>query len=114
MLRATNATRAAHGLPRLRLDRIVAPLTQGHTRVMADEHRLFHTPDVGRYLNHVGRWHRWGENIGWTSGSIRDLERAFMASPDHRVHVLSRSFHHVAVGAVSSGGKIWVTLFFYG
>ena len=114
LFKATNASRFRFGLPRLALDRDASTLAQRHSRAMARAHRLFHSSDPGRYLRGVGRWSNWGENIGWTSASVDDLQKAFMNSSVHRGHILSRSFRHVAVGAVLSGHKIWVTLFFYG
>ena len=41
----------------------------------------------------------WGENIGWTTGDIADLQRAFMRSPVHRENILDGRFRRVAVGA---------------
>jgi uncharacterized protein YkwD len=114
LFKATNASRFRFGLPRLALNRDASVLAQRHSRAMARSHRLFHSSDPGRYLHGVGRWSNWGENIGWTSASVDDLQKAFMNSSVHRGHILSRSFRHVAVGAVLSGHKIWVTLFFYG
>ncbi len=114
MLRVTNESRRRFGLGRLRLDRTASVVARRHTLAMVREHRLFHSTDTSRYLRTVGRWSAWGENIGWTTGGVTDLQKAFMQSPVHRVHILSRSFHHVAVGAVRVGTKLWVTLFFYG
>jgi len=68
---------------------------------------------IGPYLMGAGRVYTWRENIGWTTGGVPDLERAFLASSEHRTHILSRSFRHVAVGALLRGHRLWVTLFFY-
>jgi uncharacterized protein YkwD len=56
----------------------------------------------------------WGENVGVTTGSVAHLESMFMHSPVHRANILNPGFSHVAVGAIRSGGKLWVTVFFYG
>lgn len=114
LFKATNASRFRFGLPRLALDRDASDVAHHHSATMARLHRLFHSTDPGRYLHGVGRWSMWGENIGWTSASVDDLQKAFMNSSVHRSHILSRSFRHVAVGAVVAGHRIWVTLFFYG
>jgi uncharacterized protein YkwD len=114
MFLATNHSRRAHGVPRLDRNRALSELAERHARAMARQGRLFHTRDVSIYLDKVKSWSRWGENIGWTSGDVADLERAFMHSSEHRANILSRAFHHVAVGAVRRNGKIWVSLFFYG
>ncbi len=114
LLRATNESRRRFGLKRLRLDRDASVVARRHSLAMARAHRLYHSTDTSRYLRGAGRWSAWGENIGWTTGDVGDLQKAFMHSSVHRVHILSRSFHHVAIGAVQMGGKLWVTLFFYG
>jgi len=114
MLRATNASRRRHGERGLVLDWRLSLVARRHARAMARAHRLFHTSSIGVYLNGVGRWSAWGENIGWTTGSVGLLESAFMASPVHREHILSRTFHHVAVGTVIVRHQLWVSIFFYG
>ncbi len=114
LFRDTNASRRHNGLPTLRRNRELTDLVEQHSRAMARSHNLFHTTRVGRYLSHVGRWHAWGENIGWTGGSLDGLHRAFMRSYEHRANILSRNFHHVALGVVRVGGKLWATVFFYG
>jgi len=114
MFRATNASRARYGMRRFTLNWSLSAIARSHAMAMARANRLFHTSRVGRYLNGVGRWSAWGENIGWTTGGVGLLEQAFMASAIHRSHVLSHVFHHVAVGAVHVGNRIWVSLFFYG
>lgn len=114
MFRATNASRGHFGLHRFSLNWKLSLVARHHAMAMAKQHRLFHTSRVGRYLDGVGRWSAWGENIGWTTGDVGLLEQAFMNSAIHRSHILSHVFHHVAVGAVHVGNKIWVSLFFYG
>lgn len=114
MFRATNQTRSRLGLPRYQLDRTKSRIAADHCLRMAHQHRLFHTTDISRYLRGVGRWSGWAENIGWTTGGVNDLEKAFMGSADHRPHIVSGLYRHVAVGAVKVRGKIWVSLFFYG
>jgi uncharacterized protein YkwD len=114
LFQATNASRDKKGLPALRMNREISALVVRHCEAMARSHKLFHTVHVSRYLSHVGRWRTWGENIGWTGGGIAGLQRAFMASYEHRANILSHAFRHVAVGAIRIGHKLWVTVFFYG
>ena len=114
MFRATNASRSHNGMRHFSLNWKLSLIARNHAMAMAKQHRLFHTSRVGRYLNGVGRWSAWGENIGWTTGDVGLLEQAFMASAIHREHILSHVFHHVAVGAVQVGNRLWVSLFFYG
>jgi uncharacterized protein YkwD len=114
MFRATNASRSNNGVRRLQLDWKRSRVARHHAMAMARAHRLVHTTRIGRYLDGVGRWSAWGENIGWTTGSLSLLQRAFMASPEHRANILSRAFHHVAVGVITFHHQLWVSLFFYG
>ena len=114
LFRATNASRHRHGLRALARNRDASNAAARHSIRMARANRLFHSSTMGPYLDGVGRWTSWGENIGWTSADVASLERAFMASAVHRSHILSRAFRHVAVGAVMYRHKLWVTLVFYG
>jgi uncharacterized protein YkwD len=113
MYRATNMSRQRHGLRKVWLRRELQDLATRHSRAVARRGQLFHTSDPSPYLKGV-RWHLWGENVGYTTGNVVDLQRAFMRSTTHRHNVLQRGFRHVAVGAVRSHGKLWVTIFFYG
>jgi uncharacterized protein YkwD len=113
MYAATNASRRRMGLPRLVRGKAASKVALAHSRAMANTRSLYHSQQIAPYLAGAGRVYMWGENIGWTTGGVPDLERAFMASPDHRTHILSPSFRHVAVGAVRRGHRLWVTLFFY-
>jgi uncharacterized protein YkwD len=80
---------------------------------MARNGELFHTGDADVYLHGID-WHTWGENVGYTPGSIQGLQDAFMASTPHRHNVLEGDFRRVAIGTVRVDGVLWVTLFFYG
>jgi uncharacterized protein YkwD len=113
MFVATNASRRRFGLSPLVRNKVASRVALAHSRSMANAHSLYHSTRIAPYLSGAGRVYMWGENIGWTTGGVPDLQRAFMASQDHRTHILSRSFHHIAVGAVLRGHRLWVTLFFY-
>ena len=113
MLKATNASRGRYELPTLRLNRELSLIARRHSLAMARNDRLFHTADVGVYLDGIA-WHAWGENVGYTPGGVDGLEQAFMNSPEHRENILDRAFRHVAIGAVRVDGTLWVTVFFYG
>jgi uncharacterized protein YkwD len=114
LFRATNASRLRHGLRPLSRNHVASRVAERHSAAMARANELFHSSAMGPYLNGVGRWRSWGENIGWTSQDVADLQAAFMHSSVHRAHILSHTFRHVAVGAVMNGHKLWVTLVFYG
>lgn len=114
MLRATNGSRFNHELRRVDLQQKLSDLARKHSLAMAKAGDLFHVADPTRYYLKGIKWHYWGENVGVTGGNVTDLERAFMASTDHRHNILNRSFRHVAIGAVRSDGMLWITVFFYG
>jgi uncharacterized protein YkwD len=113
VLKATNHSRSSHHLARLSLNARMSELARRHSAKMASRKRLFHTADPSTYLKGV-RWHAWGENVGYTHGSVSNLQKAFMHSPVHRDNILNGAFKHVAIGAVQRGGTLWVTVFFYG
>lgn len=113
MLRATNRSRIHHGYRPLDLNRRLSDKAMRHTYKMARQNSLFHSSNVPKLLS-AYRWWIWGENVGYTSGDIADLQRAFMKSPGHRRNVLNRSFKRVGIGAKRIGGVVWVTLVFYG
>jgi uncharacterized protein YkwD len=113
LLKLTNAARERHGLPKLELDRDRSRIARRHSAAMATAQELFHTNDVSPYLVGID-WRRWGENVGYTPGSIQGLQDAFMASTPHRHNVLEPDFRRVAIGTVRTDDVLWVTLFFYG
>ena len=81
---------------------------------MANNNKLVHTSNpAAAYLKGMS-WHCWGENIAVSGGTIADVEKAFMASPEHRANILNSCFKHVAIGATRVDGALWVTVFFYG
>ena len=106
----TNAARVRHSVGRLaRAHRLTDEATK-HARAMARRGQLFHSSGPSRYG--VRCW-TWGENVGFTSGDVDDLQRAFMNSPSHRSNLLDRDFDRVAVGAATDDrGRLYVTLFF--
>lgn len=113
LLKLTNAARERRGLAKLQLDREASRIARRHSAAMAAAGDLFHTTDVSPYLDGID-WHRWGENVGYTPGSIAGLQEAFMQSDPHRHNVLEPGFRRLAIGTVRVGGVLWVTLFFYG
>jgi uncharacterized protein YkwD len=113
MLLATNHSRAHHDIHRVWINRDMSALARRHSLAMANANSLFHTSDPARYYLKGIDWRYWGENVGVTGGTVRDLEAAFMASSPHRANILHTSFRHVAIGAVRVDGVLWVTVFFY-
>jgi uncharacterized protein YkwD len=81
---------------------------------MARAGELYHTSDPAHFYLHGIHWSTWGENVGYTAGSVDDMQQAFMDSPPHKANILNGAFRHVAIGAVRVDGYLWVTVFFYG
>ena len=114
MLKATNGSRLSHHVGDLSLNAQMSALAEHHSAEMAKRGYLFHTSNVGTYLADVS-WRTWGENVGFTQGgTVSELQKAFMHSPEHRDNILNGAFRHVAIGTVSRDGTLWVTVFFYG
>jgi uncharacterized protein YkwD len=113
VLKATNASRIANRVHGVTLNSRLSSLARQHSRAMAAQHRMFHSPNPGRYLQGIN-WSTWGENVGYTTGDTTDIQRAFMRSLVHRHNILNGRFQHVAVGAIRYNGTLWVTVFFYG
>jgi uncharacterized protein YkwD len=113
MLRVTNASRYNHSLHRVWINRDMSRLAKRHSLAMANKNTLFHTSDPASYYLRGIKWNYWGENVGVTGGTVRDMESAFMASAPHRANILHTTFRHVAIGAVRVDDVLWVTVFFY-
>jgi uncharacterized protein YkwD len=109
LFHATNDSRKSHGVHQLDRAHRMSRKAEAHSRAMARSKHLWHTAGPVRY---GARCYAWGENVGWTTGGVPDLEKAFMASAGHREHILDGSFRRVAVGAAEIKGKLWVTVFF--
>jgi uncharacterized protein YkwD len=58
-------------------------------------------------------WSVGGENVG-VGSNMKSLHLAFMDSTPHRRNVLYRPYKYVGIGAVKSGGRMWVTVLFMG
>jgi uncharacterized protein YkwD len=114
MYRATNVSRDRFSRINVAINRTMSKIALRHSRWMASSDKLVHTSDpAAAYLKGMS-WHCWGENIAVSGGTIADVEKAFMASPEHRANILNSCFKHVAIGATRVDGALWVTVFFYG
>jgi uncharacterized protein YkwD len=117
MYRVTNTTRVNHDVRKVDIHYRISKLAQKHSIAMAKRGYIFHTSTsviTNRYLDGVN-WRTWGENVGVTSGTVSDLQQAFMQSSGHRANILNRSFRRVALGTYrDEAGLLWVTVFFYG
>jgi uncharacterized protein YkwD len=117
MYHATNNSRVNNGVRRVDIQWQISKLARQHSIAMADRGSIFHTSSSviqGTYLDGID-WSTWGENVGITTGSVSDLQQAFMQSPGHRANILNQRFRRVALGTYrDDNGYLWVTVFFYG
>ncbi|MFB3738104.1 MAG: CAP domain-containing protein [Candidatus Velamenicoccus archaeovorus] len=114
MLSLTNEVREQHRRADLRLNMRLSRYAKRHSLQMARAGHLFHsdTSVLTRALQPF-HWSIGGENVG-VGSSVESLQDAFMASPTHRENILRPSFDHTAIGMVRVGGRLWVTVVFYG
>ncbi|HEV2755047.1 MAG TPA: CAP domain-containing protein [Actinomycetota bacterium] len=94
----------------LRLDPELSRAARLHTREMAKQDKLYHTPS-DKLSKRVTNWTILGENVG-VGGDVQSLHEAFMASPAHADNVLYDSFRHMGVGVIKDGDRMWVTVIF--
>jgi uncharacterized protein YkwD len=114
MFKATNVSRDRFHRLDVAINRSMSKVALKHSRWMANNNKLEHTVNpAAAYLKGMS-WHCWGENIAVSGGTVADVEKAFMASPEHRANILNSCFKHVAIGATRVNGALWVTVFFYG
>lgn len=112
LLSLTNSARRNNGLRPLDLNWRLSKDAIRHSRRMAEQHTVYHTANLYRL---VRRWHPsvWGENVGM-AGTVRRVHRLFMASSSHRGNILRGGYAKTGIGAVRRGGRVWVTVMFYG
>ena len=103
-----NQARADAGLSELRTRRQLVRITRSWARTMADQSRLSHNPEL---TSDVDNWRWVGENVGYGPDALT-LHVAFMNSPSHRANMLDRDYTEVGIGAVVSGGRVWVVQVF--
>lgn len=114
LLREVNVFRAEHGISALQQDVPLNGCAERHSRKMARQGRLFHSPTAQLRRCLSGRdWSLAGENVG-TGKSVRSIQRAFRASPEHRRVELNPAFRWAGVGVVRHDGVLWVTLVAWG
>jgi len=123
-----NQVRRAHGLHALRIAPGLRAAAQNHSNDMVSRDYFSHTSPTGSTLfrrversgfTTSGSWAA-GENLAWgtgTYGSARTTVRMWLASPEHRANLLSRSWGWVGVGRRSGrflghgGAVVWTVDF---
>jgi uncharacterized protein YkwD len=115
-----NAQRAAHGLPKLHMNRRLHRAAAGFAHAMASRNFFSHVSPSGstplsrirsvRYLDGARSW-AIGENIAWGMGataSPRGTVTEWMHSPGHRANILNGAFRQVGIG-IAPGAPVRVS-----
>jgi uncharacterized protein YkwD len=110
VLRAVNAARARHHLPRLYASRGLAHAAAGWSAEMAATRVMSHGAFQARISRYV-RSRAVGETLAYTVGGCgaRAVVRMWLASSPHRHIMLSPRFHRSGVGISRAGGVCFVT-----
>jgi uncharacterized protein YkwD len=122
VLQAVNASRAAHGLGRLRLDAALGRAARSHSLDMLRRNYFSHGDFHGRMVAFRIRGGVAGENLAWGSGwygEARTIIAEWLASPEHRANLLRPGFSRIGIGLArgtfqGSGGATIVTADFAG
>jgi hypothetical protein len=103
-----NQERADHGRAALGWRSDLADVAQAWAQHMASSHGLAHNPGLTRQVHN---WQVVGENVG-VGPTLDDLDRAFMASQEHRDNILDAEYTDVGVGSVRDDNDIWIVIDF--
>jgi uncharacterized protein YkwD len=120
-----NQTRAAHGLPGVRLSTALRRSATLRANAIVRCRQFSHTPcgqSFGSVFRAVGYTRAaFGENLAWGSGSLASPQQAvnaWLASPPHRRVLLSRGWRELGVSAIGVNGLfapganiVWVAQF---
>jgi len=118
----TDQMRRKKGLISLSTSDLLGDAATEFVQVLAQVDEFSHTAD-GRDLSARAnaakyRFHRLGENIGWTSREkedeaiARDLVRRWMLSPGHRANILNPRFRDLGIGVTKTGGRTYAVQIF--
>lgn len=87
LISATNATRARHGLPPLKVDHALMRSARRHAAWMTRSRALQHTSAMV------------AENIAMGQRSVRGAMQSWMSSPGHRANILNGRYRRLGVAA---------------
>jgi hypothetical protein len=104
----TNAERTARGLQPLVTAGDLQSFAQHRAEDMARAGKLWHSEDLG---TRISGWRRLGENIG-RGPNVSNIQRNFMASPEHRDNILFPQFSEIGVGVADGKGYVYVSVVF--
>jgi uncharacterized protein YkwD len=99
VLRAMNAVRTTHRLPRLRIDRRLQRAARSHSADMLRRQYFAHGTLLSRLVRFGAHGAIFGEDLAWGPQSARWVVGQWLASPEHRANLLRRRFRRVGVGA---------------
>jgi uncharacterized protein YkwD len=108
MLALVNRSRASHGLSLLRVNKRLSREALRHSRQMARQGVITHTPNLADLVRSVGG-SVFGEDLGKGRG-VRGIRDAWIRRADTRRIMLDPRFDHVGLGVVHTDGFYWVTL----
>jgi hypothetical protein len=102
---ATNSARSSHGLHGYAVAADLTSVARRWAAHMAAHRQLAHNPS---FASDVCCWTQLGENVG-VGPTVTQIQRAFMASPEHRANILSGAYTQVGIGtARGSDGRLYV------
>jgi len=102
VIEKTNAQRARHGLPPLKVDVRLVRSARRHTAWMT-RNGLQHTTAAV------------AENIAWGQRSSSEVIQSWMTSPGHRANILNGRYRRIGVAAYTArdGSIYWCQQFLY-
>jgi len=123
LLTLTNQSRAAAGLPALKMDSELRSLARWRSKDFDDRNYFSHSipPDgkkVFDYMTKQGYCFKVaGENIGWNNypdaEATAAIHQMFMNSSGHRANIVGKSWDVAGIGAykAANGKKYWTVIF---
>lgn len=109
-----NAHRGASGAGPLSLQGQLGAAAKQHSRTMASQSAMVHTPNLQAYLLSFGYPAvSWAENIAAGYGTAQQVFTAWKGSAGHNVNMLNPTFTEIGIGraynAGSTHGWYWTT-----
>jgi uncharacterized protein YkwD len=120
LLRLLNASRENHDLRPLTLNGKLSADAAKHSRTMLRKNRVYDPPNLAEMLAPYP-YDDLGAAAAGCDGTLKQVHRAFLASPAHREILLHPDLRRVGIGVVKADeanlcgkGSFWVTEVFYG
>ena len=103
LLQEMNRSRAAHGLPALRLDLSLQRAARAHSMAMLRHQVFSHGSFIARLRKYGVRGNNVAENLAWGTGSSSTaaaIVQMWLDSPPHRANLLGPRLTRVGVGSL--------------